>query len=70
MPNVVLFLSDVDPNSLADESRLAPGMVILEVNKKQVNSIDQFSHAVKNAKNVLRFLVRYQDSTWYVAIKL
>jgi serine protease Do len=69
-----VIVQDVKPNSFADDIGLTRGDVILEINKKPVNSEEEFGHiasTLKSGQDVV-FLVRQrgpgrQDGTVFVA---
>jgi len=69
-----VIVQDVKPNSFADDVGLARGDVILEINKEQVNSendFNQISSSLKSGQDVV-FLVRQrgagrQDGTIFLA---
>ncbi len=45
-----VIISEVEPGSDAEEAGLKPGMLILEVNRVEVNSVKQFGEAVRKSK--------------------
>ena len=49
-PITGVVISDVSSGSLAEESGLQPGMVILEVNREEIKSVKEFEKAVRKAK--------------------
>jgi serine protease Do len=66
-----VVITDVRGNSLASEAGLLRGDVILEINKKQIATLDNYRKAVdsvKEGKNIL-FLVKRGSNTIYVALK-
>ncbi len=66
-----VVVSTVEAGSAADQARLQRGDIILEVNRKEIESEADFSKAirsVKKKKSVL-LLVRRGDNTIFVALK-
>jgi serine protease Do len=66
-----VVITGVEPNSPADRAGLSDSMVIAQVNRKPVNSVDQFETAIKNAdlsKGVL-LLVRTAEGSQFVVVK-
>jgi len=66
-----VVITDVRGNSLASEAGLLRGDVILEINKKQIATLDNYRKAVdsvKEGQNIL-FLVKRGSNTIYVALK-
>ena len=67
-----VLVSSVSPNSAAYRNGIRPGMVILSVNRKAVNSVEQFNSALRESaesKKVL-LLVRSQRYTQFVVLPL
>lgn len=71
-PGVGVVISKVKPGSIAELAGLSRGAVILEVNRKKVNSVKEFSDEVnKAAKNKsILFLVQDQFGTRYIVINI
>lgn len=46
-----VIVAEVEPGSEAEEAGLKPGMLVLEVNRSEVNNPRQFEEAVKKGKN-------------------
>ena len=64
-----VVITRVDPDSAAAETGLQRGDVIQEVNRKAVNSVEQFRAAVRGAANQpLLLLINRGGSTNYVVI--
>ncbi|HEY7168247.1 MAG TPA: DegQ family serine endoprotease [Candidatus Binatia bacterium] len=65
-----VVITAVDPESSAADSRLAPGDVILEIDKKPIGSLADFQEAVKGAKDKsVLLLVRRGENNIFVALK-
>lgn len=69
-PGVGVIISDIETDSIAQFSRLARGMVILEVNGERINSAQQFKGSVEKSKKPLRLLMQYQSNMWYVVLNI
>ncbi len=69
-PGNGVVITDVDPSSIAQLSRLGRGMVILEVNGERINSVQQFQDLVEKTTKPLRLLMQYQSNMWYVVLSL
>jgi len=67
--NGVIVIS-VEPGSQADRASITPGMLIKEVNRKQVNNTAEFNEAIKQAKKkgTALLLVKQADYTFYVLL--
>lgn len=66
-----VVITNVKANSVASESGLLRGDVILEINKKQIADLDDYRNqvdSVKQGQNLL-FLVKRGSNTVYVALK-
>lgn len=67
-----VVITQVEPNSLADRAGLFVGMVISEVNRKPVRSVEDFERALENnklAKGIL-LLVRTAEGSRYIVLNL
>ncbi|MCE7915624.1 MAG: DegQ family serine endoprotease [Nitrosomonas sp. PRO4] len=64
-----VIVTEVAPGSIASTAGINRGAVILEVNRKQVNSSDEFKQAIKNndKKNLL-LLVRENGASRYIVL--
>lgn len=69
-PGSGVVISEVQPDSVAQFSRLGRGMVILEVNGERINSAQQFKDMVDKSKMPLRLLMQYQSNMWYVVLSV
>ena len=67
-----VVVSQVAPGSPAAESNLQRGDLIKEVNRKPVNSVEEFTRAVTRVKKgeSIAFLVRRGDNTFFVATEM
>ncbi|MCC6713161.1 MAG: DegQ family serine endoprotease [Candidatus Dadabacteria bacterium] len=66
-----VVITNVQPGSVAANSGLAPGDVILEINKKEITNLDNYGKSmdsVESGQNIL-FLVQRGTNTIYVALK-
>ena len=67
-----VLVASVDPDSAAYRGGIRPGMIILSVNRKKVDSVEQFNAALRDSvesKKVL-LLVRAQRHTQFVVLPL
>jgi len=66
-----VLIRQVRPGSLAQEAGLSPGMLILKVGKKRVQSVDQFATEVaeQNLEDGLLLLVRTPGGNRFVVIE-
>lgn len=66
-----VLVSNVDPDKRAGASGIKRGDVILEVNRKQVRSLEEYRNIVEKMKegDAILFLVKREKSTVYVAVK-
>jgi len=64
-----VLVTTVDPASHAHENGLRPGAVIIEVNRRPVENVEEFERQVAAAtgKNLL-LLVKYQGGTRYIVV--
>ena len=67
-----VVVSKVDPDSAAARAELRPGLLILEVNRPEVQTINEFRKAVKQAgdKDNLLLYVQSQAGARFVVLKL
>jgi len=64
-----VLISQVAPGTPAQFAGLRPGMLILEVNRKQVKSVREFFDAFRGSKSVL-LLVQYGPYARYVILQV
>ncbi len=64
-----VIVSQVDPGTPAQFSGLKPGVLILEVNRKEVRNVQDFLRAIKGSKRVL-LLVREGQYTRYLILQM
>lgn len=67
-----VVVAEVTPDSPADEVGIKPGMVILSVNRVEVNSVPEFNEALKETEETkaARLLVKTGRMAQYVVLKL
>ena len=65
-----VVVTNVDPGGLAGEAGIQRGDVIIEVDRKPVNSLKEFNDVLKKADKSLLLLIYRGGSTFYVTIKL
>lgn len=67
-----LIITSVKRGSLAEKAGLKAGMLILQINQKQLKSLKDFQDTLKDIdlKKHVIFLVRYQNVTKFVTIKV
>jgi serine protease Do len=65
-----LVISEVEPGSAADEIGLKPGMLIEEVQKVRVTSLEELADIMQQSENTNRVLlrVRYGEGSRYVVL--
>ena len=63
-----VIISNVNPGSPADDAGLMKGDIIKEINRKPINSIDEYMNAMNNKKNsnMLVLVKRGRTSLWVV----
>ena len=64
-----VVITKIVEESTAQEAGLRPGDVILEVNRHDVTSVDEFVKAYKKPKNSLLMLIYRQGSTFYLVMR-
>jgi serine protease Do len=66
-----VLITNVRSGGLADRAGLASGMVITQVNRHAVKSLDEFTAAVKkgDSSDGLLLLVRSQEGSRFVVVK-
>jgi len=67
-----VIVTDVLPNSPAEDAGFQRGDVIVEVNRKNIRDVEDFKSQIEKAlqKKVLLFLVKRGRATIYIALKL
>ncbi|GJM16167.1 MAG: peptidase [Thermodesulfobacteriota bacterium] len=67
-----VIISNVQQGSAAGEAGLKPGDIILEIDKKPINSLDDYSQALENVKSgdTALFLVKRGANTIYSALRV
>ena len=66
--NEGVLVTEIAPGSIAAMADINRGSVILEVNRKTVNTATEFNQAVKSAPNKILLLVRENDVSRYVVL--
>jgi len=66
-----VVITNIRSGSPADRAGLSSGMVITQVNRQTVKSLDEFEAAVKKAESgdSLLLLVRSQEGSRFVVVK-
>lgn len=64
-------VSQVDPGSPADNAGIKPGTLILSVDQKAVNNLDQYHEAIKaaEAQKTVLLLIRQGEMVRYVVLR-
>ncbi len=65
-----VVVTNVEPGGAAAESGIQRGDVILEVDRRPVNSVREFNEAVRKADRTLLLLLYRNGATFYVSIKI
>ena len=66
-----VIVAEVEPGSAAEEAGLKPGMLVLEVNRSEVNSPKQFEEALKKGKGASVLLrVKAEKNTFFLHLRL
>jgi len=67
-----IIISNVQQGSAAADAGLKPGDIILEINKKPINTLDNYSEALDNVKSgdTALFLVKRGTNTIYSALRV
>jgi len=65
-----VVVSDVEPGSAAGEAGIQRGDVVLEVNRRPVNSLRDFSSALQKAGKTILLLVFRNGSTFYISLQI
>jgi serine protease Do len=63
-----LVITGIQPDSPAGMAGLRPGDVVLEVNRKNVTSVDQFKSEWKKSKDQVLLLVQRGDGTMFLVL--
>ena len=66
-----VIVSNIERNSLAADAGLSPGDIIKEINRKPVNSIEDYRKLVQNIKEkeTVLFLIKRGENTIFVPLK-
>lgn len=64
-----VIVTDVDANSIASEAGIQRGDVILEVDRRQVNTVKEFTGAMQKAGKSMLLLIYRNNSTFYISVK-
>ncbi len=66
-----VIISSIEPTGPAAEANLRPGDLILEVNGREVASIDEFRSVLDDVEKgqVLRLLIERRGNLFYTTIK-
>ncbi|MEE8044253.1 MAG: DegQ family serine endoprotease [Thermodesulfobacteriota bacterium] len=67
-----VIIADVDQGSVAGDARLKPGDIILEINKKPINTLANYSAVLEDVKpgDTALFLVKRGNNTIYAALRI
>jgi serine protease Do len=65
-----VVVSDVEPGSPAGEAGIQRGDVVLEVNRRPVNSLRDFSNALQKTGKTVLLLVFRNGSTFYISLQI
>lgn len=67
-----LIITKIKRGSIAEKAGLKPGMLLLQVNQKNVSSKEDYQKALETSKNKrhILLLVKFQNITRYVTIKI
>lgn len=65
-----VVITHVKRGSIAERAGLRHGMLILQINRKNVTSVEEFQKALKNQKDRILMLIRFQGVTRFVSIKM
>jgi len=63
-PGYGVIISQVTQDSPADQVGIQPGMLILSINRRPINSVKQFDQAMKKAAKNNQILLRIQDEQY------
>ncbi|MBU1233878.1 MAG: DegQ family serine endoprotease, partial [Proteobacteria bacterium] len=62
-------ITQVEGGSTAEQAGLRSGDVILEINRQNVNSVEDFEKVYKKSKDSLLMLIYRQNSTFYLVLR-
>lgn len=67
-----VIISNIKRGSNADKAGIKPGMLLMQVNQKKIKSVKDFQESLKgiDKKSHLILLIRYQNITRFISIKL
>ncbi len=67
-----VIIADVDQGSVAGDAGLKPGDIILEINKKPINTLANYSAVLEDVKpgDTALFLVKRGNNTIYAALRI
>ncbi|MCZ6684735.1 MAG: DegQ family serine endoprotease [Candidatus Dadabacteria bacterium] len=67
-----VIIADVDQGSVAGDARLKPGDIILEINKKPIKTLANYSAVLEDVKpgDTALFLVKRGNNTIYAALRI
>ena len=67
-----VMITDVDQGSVAGDAGLKPGDIILEINKKPINTLANYSAVLEDVKpgDTALFLVKRGNNTIYAALRI
>lgn len=63
-----VIITDIEPGSAAAESGLMKGDIVVEVNRKKVQTLNDYDAAVRQNRGSILFLVKRGRSTLWVAV--
>jgi len=66
-----VLIAEVDPASVAARARLREGMIILEADRKEINSVGEFNRIIsESSKNTILLRVLSEGRTFFVPLRL
>jgi len=67
-----VVVAQVTPGSVAAQAGIQPGALIQEVNRKQIDSVDEFKQAIKKSENGTSVLLLIRDGKYsrYVVLNI
>ncbi len=71
-PKGGVVITEIEGGSLAEQAGLRVGMVILSINRKEVNSVSDFNRILSEVKtgDIVLFLIQMRQGSQFVAIKM